>query len=80
MRQKRLPDKRIKRPVLPFPGLRPAHRIGDLADQIGRDRDAIELVQVRLDLTKRKPAGIEAEWIRSSKPLIRVRPLATICG
>src|SRR5262249_60896749 len=30
-------------------------------DQIGRDLDAIELVQMRLDLANRKPAGIEAD-------------------
>ena len=48
------------RPVLPFPDL-VEHRIGDLADQIGRDLDMIELVQMRLDLANRKPAGVEAD-------------------
>src|SRR5215470_11338712 len=52
--------KRVERPVLPFPDLI-EYCIGNPADQIGRDLDAIELVQMRLDLANRKPAGIEAD-------------------
>src|SRR5262249_43975376 len=52
--------KRVERPVLPFPNLI-EYCIGNPADQIGRDLDAIQLVQMRLDLAHRKPAAREAD-------------------
>ena len=50
----------IERPVLPVADLL-EHRIGDPADQIRRDLDAIELLQVALDLADRQAAGIERD-------------------
>src|SRR5262249_9812780 len=52
--------KRVERPVLPFPDLL-EHRIGDPADQIGRDLDPVKFLQMGLDLANRQPAGIEAD-------------------
>ena len=43
---------RIERPVLPLPDLI-KNRIGDPADQIGRDLDAIEVLEMALDLAHR---------------------------
>ena len=51
---------RIERPVLPLPDLL-ENGIGDPADQIGRDLDAIELLQVALDLAHRHATGVETD-------------------
>jgi hypothetical protein len=45
---------------LPFSHLL-EHRVGDPADQVGRDLDPVKLLQMRLDLTHRQAAGIEAD-------------------
>src|SRR5262249_42966442 len=50
---------RVERPVLPFANLL-EDRVGDPADQIGRNLDAVNLHQVRLDLAKRQAARIQA--------------------
>ena len=51
---------RVERPVLPFPHL-VENRVGDPADQIGRDLGAIEFGQVALDLAHRHAARVEAQ-------------------
>src|SRR5512134_1714474 len=51
---------RIERPVLPLPNLL-ENGIGDPADQIGRDLDAIKLLQVALNLAHRHAAGVETD-------------------
>src|SRR6266516_149415 len=51
---------RIKRPVLPFPDFI-EYRIGDPADEVGRDFGSIELGQMALDLPHRHAAGVEAQ-------------------
>ncbi len=51
---------RIKRPVLPLPDF-VEYRIGDPADEVGRDFGSIELGQMALDLPHRHAAGVEAQ-------------------
>ena len=51
---------RIERPVLPVPDFF-EDGIGDPADQIWRDIDAVELGQMALDLANRHAAGVEAQ-------------------
>jgi hypothetical protein len=51
---------RVERPVLPLAHL-VEHGIGDPADQIGRDLNRVQLLQVSLDFAHRQAAGIEAD-------------------
>ena len=44
------------------------HRVGDPADQIAADLDAVDLLEVRLDIARREPAAVEAARILSSNP------------
>src|SRR4028118_1317307 len=52
-----LPRRRLERPVLPL-GHLVQHRVGDGADQVGRDLDAVELAQVALDLAGAHPPRV----------------------
>jgi hypothetical protein len=36
-------------------------RVGDLRDQVTADLNAVDLLQVRLDIPRRQPAGVERE-------------------
>lgn len=57
---------RIERPVLPLPDLL-EKGIGDPADQIGRDLDTVELLQVPLNLARRHAAGVKTDCQSASK-------------
>jgi hypothetical protein len=48
----------LQRTALPFPDL-VEHRVGDTADQVGRDLQSIEIEQVGLDVADRQPGGVE---------------------
>ena len=50
----------VQRPPLPFPDL-VQHRISDAADQVGRDLQAVEVEQMRLDVPNRQPGGVEPD-------------------
>jgi transposase len=52
-----LPRRRLERPVLPLRHLL-QHGIGDGADQVGRDLDAVQLAQVPLDLAGAHPPRV----------------------
>jgi hypothetical protein len=62
---------RVERPVLPVADLL-EHRVGDPADQVGRDLDAVELLQMAANLAHRHAARIE----RYDPVIPRVRPAA----
>ena len=50
----------IQRPLLPLTDV--VHdRVGDAADQVAADLDAVDLGQVRLDVARRQPARVERE-------------------
>ena len=51
---------RLQRPVLPLGDLL-QHGVGDRADQVGRDVDAVELAQVALDLADAHAAGVHRD-------------------
>ena len=50
----------IERPVLPFRHL-VQHRVGDRRDQVGRDVDAVELLEMAADLANRHAARIHRD-------------------
>ena len=50
----------LQRPLLPLADV--VHdRVGDAADQVAADLDAVDLGQVRLDVARRQPARVERE-------------------
>ena len=65
---------RIERPVLPFPHL-VQNRVGDPADQVGRDLGAVELGDVALDLANRHAAPVEAQdlVVEAAEPPLALR-------
>ena len=64
----------IERPVLPFRHL-VQHRVGDRRDQVRRDIDAIEFLEMAADLAHRHAAGIHRDDL-----LVEVREAALILG
>lgn len=53
----------IQRPVLPREHVLD-NRVGDLGDRLSADLSAIELEQMRLDVTRREPLGVERDPLR----------------
>ena len=68
----------LERPGLPGPSV--VHdRVGHLADQVTADLDAVDLLQVRLDIPCRQTPAIEREDLVVD-PLETPLTLPTICG
>src|SRR4029077_14050324 len=64
----------IERPVLPFRNL-VQHRIGDRRDQVGRDINAVEFLEVGADFPDRHAAGVHRDDL-----LVKVRKPALVFG
>ena len=65
---------KIERPVLPFRNL-VQHRIGDRRDQVGRDINAVEFLEVAADFPDRHAAGVHRDDL-----LVKVRKPALVFG
>jgi hypothetical protein len=50
----------LQRPLLPGAHV-VHHRVGDAADQVAADRDAVDLLEVRLDVAHRQPARVQRQ-------------------
>src|ERR1700741_4380017 len=59
----------IERPVLPFRNL-VQHRISDRRDQVGRDINAVEFLEVAADLPDRHAAGGDDLLVKVRKPAL----------
>jgi hypothetical protein len=68
----------VQGPLLPLAHV-VHHRAGDAADQVAADPNAVDLGQVRLDLTGREAARVERENL-VVEALEAPLPLRTICG